>query len=117
MRYLFLLRHSPYGSTLAREALDMALACAAFDQQVQLVFINDGVFQLLQGQQTAAKHCRNIGKTLEALPLYDITEIYADARSVDERGLQHHELFAAASIVGSDTIKQLLSQADKVITL
>ena len=36
---LIVLRHSPYGSGLAKAALDTALATAAFDQAVDLLFI------------------------------------------------------------------------------
>lgn len=117
MRYLFLLRQSPYGSTLAREALDMALATAAFDQHVQLAFINDGVYQLMNEQKSDIKQRKNISKTLEALNLYDINEIYADAESIKDRGLDGANLFQQAQIVDTQTIKQLIQQADTVITL
>lgn len=117
MRYLFLLRQSPYSSSLAREALDMALATAAFDQHVQVAFINDGVFQLVNGQQADLEQRRNISKTLDALPLYDITDIFAEAESVQERGIQDNEIFKYAQIIDRLAIRNLIAQADKVITL
>lgn len=117
MQYLFLLRQSPYGSTLAREALDMALATAAFDQKVQLAFINDGVYQLVNSHKTEMRQCKNISKTLEALSLYDINEIYADAKSITERGLDRTDIFAQAQITDTQIINQLIQQADTVITL
>ncbi len=117
MRYLFLLRQTPYGSTLAREALDMALATAAFDQHVQLAFINDGVYQLMNDQKSEIKQRKNISKTLAALSLYDINDIYADAESIKERGLDSANLFQQAQIVDTQTIKQLIQKADTVITL
>jgi tRNA 2-thiouridine synthesizing protein C len=117
MRYLFLLRHSPYGSSMAREALDMALACAAFDQEVQLVFINDGVYQLLQHQQGQLKQKKNIAKTLDALSLYDINAIYADENSITCRHINKNNVFPAASIINQEHINRLITEADIVISL
>ena len=117
MRYLFLVRQSPYGSSLAREALDMALATAAFDQKVQLVFINDGVYQLLQNQQAESLGRKNIGKTLDVLPLYEISDIYADRASVAKRYLSEDALFNGAKVVDQTFINELVQQADKVMVL
>ena len=117
MRYLFLLRQTPYGSTLAREALDMALATAAFDQQVQLLFINDGVYQLINEQNSVTKKRKNISKTLAALELYDINEVYADASSIKERGININELFAPLKAIDKSAINTLIQQADIVINL
>ena len=117
MTYLFLMRQSPYGGTLARESLDMALATAAFDQNVQLIFMGDGVYQLIKEQQSEIKHRKNMSKTLSALSLYDINEIYADENSVNIRGLKPNELFSDTKFISSETIKKLLQQADKVMSL
>lgn len=117
MTYLFLLRQSPYGSTLAREALDMALATAAFDQKVQLVFLNDGVYQLLQDQQAELKQRKNISKTLLALELYEIEEVYADEQSIKERGLHTYQLAENIRYLNNEQISILIKQADAVMSL
>ena len=65
-------RHSPYGSSLARASLDVALAAAAFEQPVKLLFMGDGVLQLLPEQDSRAIGQKNIGRLLSSLPLYDI---------------------------------------------
>ncbi len=49
-KLLFISRHAPYGSSLARDALDAVLASSAYDQQLSLLFMDDGVFQLLKNQ-------------------------------------------------------------------
>ena len=41
---LFVVQHTPYGSSATQEALDAALATAAFEQNVQLFFSGDGVW-------------------------------------------------------------------------
>ena len=81
-RLLLLIRHSPYGSSLARASLDVALAAAAFDQPVTLLFAGDGVLQLLPEQDTHARGVKNIGCLLASLPLYGIEQVYVDAQAV-----------------------------------
>lgn len=80
-RLLLLIRHSPYGSSLARASLDVALAAAVFDQAVSLLFAGDGVLQLLPDQDSEAQGVRNLGKLLASLPLYDIEQVYVDAEA------------------------------------
>jgi tRNA 2-thiouridine synthesizing protein C len=79
---LLVLRHSPYGSSLAKAAVDVALATAAFSQAVDLLFLGDGVLQLLPGQDSRALGMKNVGRQLASLPLYDINRVYVDARAV-----------------------------------
>ena len=78
---LMILRHSPYGSSLAGASLDAALASAAFEQPVDLLFVGDGVLQLQNNQDSTAQGLRNQGKVLASLPLYDIERVYADAEA------------------------------------
>jgi tRNA 2-thiouridine synthesizing protein C len=63
--WLFLTTKSPWTSSNAAACLDMVMTAAIFDQKVQLAFCNDGVYQLLAGQngaacgmKTFAPHCR-----------------------------------------------------------
>lgn len=78
---LMIFRHSPYGSSLAGAALDAALASAAFEQPVDLLFLGDGVLQLQANQDSQAIGIRNKGKVLASLPLYDIERVYVDAEA------------------------------------
>jgi tRNA 2-thiouridine synthesizing protein C len=78
---LLVLRHSPYGSSLAKAAVDVALATAAFSQAVDLLFLGDGVLQLLPGQDSRALGMKNVGRQLASLPLYDINRVYVDAQA------------------------------------
>jgi tRNA 2-thiouridine synthesizing protein C len=79
---LIVLRHSPYGSSLAKASLDVALATAAFGQVVDLLFLGDGVLQLLPGRDSHRLGIKNIGRQLSSLPLYDINCVYVDAEAV-----------------------------------
>ena len=45
-KFLYVNRRAPHGTVYAHEALEVVLIGAAFDQDVSLAFIDDGVFQL-----------------------------------------------------------------------
>ena len=45
-KFLYINRRAPHGSIYAHEALEVVLIGAAFDQDVSLAFIDDGVYQL-----------------------------------------------------------------------
>ena len=81
------MRHSPYGSSIARASLDVALAAAAFELPISLLFAGDGVLQLQTGQDCAALGVKNLGRLLASLPLYDIEYAYADAEAARRYGL------------------------------
>ncbi len=78
---LAIIRHTPYGNSLARTAIDVSLANAAFDQPVELLFMGDGVLQLLPAQDTTALGRKNLARLLASLPLYGIEQVYADAEA------------------------------------
>ena len=49
-RLLFLLRQAPYAGSNALEALEAALVAGVFDQNVSVLFKDDGVWQLAKDQ-------------------------------------------------------------------
>lgn len=114
-RYLIIFRHPPYGESFAREALDVALAAAAFDQPVALLFFGDGVTQLLNAQNSHAINEKSLEKQLSALPLYDINTIYVDAHALQQRGFSLADLSLPAQPVGDSEINSLLASHDIVL--
>jgi tRNA 2-thiouridine synthesizing protein C len=75
-KILFISRHPPYSSSTAREALDALLAASAYDQDLSLLFMDDGVFQLLKEQDSSMLEQKNIAAILPVLSVYDIDNIY-----------------------------------------
>ena len=51
-KFMYVNRHAPHGTVYALEGLEVVLIGAAFEQEVSMAFIGDGVFQLKQGQDT-----------------------------------------------------------------
>ena len=114
-RFLIVCRRPPYGESYAREALDVGLAAAAFDQTIALLFLGDGVTQLLKAHDSAAIDEKSFEKQLSALPLYDINSIYVDAAALQQRGVTTADLSLPAQAVSAVEIAALLKAHDIVL--
>ncbi len=91
-RFLYVNRKAPYGTIYALESLEVVLIGAAFEQDVSLAFLDDGVFQLTRGQQTDELGVKNFSPTYKALGDYDVNKIYVERESLEARGLTLDDL-------------------------
>ncbi|MGP8122487.1 MAG: sulfurtransferase complex subunit TusC [Xanthobacteraceae bacterium] len=91
-KFLFVNRKAPYGTIYALESLEVVLIGAAFEQDVSLAFLDDGVFQLLDGQSTSGIGMKNFSKTYKALGDFEIRKLYVERESLEERGLNLENL-------------------------
>jgi tRNA 2-thiouridine synthesizing protein C len=91
-KFLYVNRKAPYGTIYALESLEVVLIGAAFDQNVSLAFIDDGVFQLAKGQDTKSLGVKNFSPTFRALGDYGVTKLYVEKESLSERGLTEDDL-------------------------
>jgi tRNA 2-thiouridine synthesizing protein C len=91
-KFLYVNRKPPHGSIYALESLEVVLIGAAFEQEVTLAFIDDGVYQLLQNQDSSAIGSKNFAPTYRALGDYDVNRIYVERESLELRGLVKEDL-------------------------
>ena len=91
-KFMYMNRKAPYGTVYALESLEVVLIAAAFEQDVSVVFADDGVYQLMKGQDTEGVGMKNFSPTYAALGDYDINKIYIDQESLEERGLSLDDL-------------------------
>jgi tRNA 2-thiouridine synthesizing protein C len=91
-KFLYVNRKAPYGTIYALESLEVVLIGAAFDQDVSLAFIDDGVFQIAKGQDTKGLGVKNFSPTFRALGDYGVTKLYVEKESLAERGLTEDDL-------------------------
>lgn len=113
----FISRSAPYGRDSANLCLDMALASAVFEQNVNYIFLDDGIFQLLKGQDGAAINSKTLGSALETLELYGIENVSVDKQSLSERGLTETDIINGIDLVDRSVIAKLLKQSDVVFNL
>lgn len=129
-KFLYVNRKAPYGTIYALESLEVVLIGAAFDQDVALVFMDDGVFQIKKDQNTEASGMKNFSPTYNALGDYDINKIYVEKESLDARGLTVDDLMdltyededddwaekPSIRVVSADEIRDLMEESDVVLS-
>jgi len=91
-KFMYVNRKAPYGTIYAWEALEVVLIGAAFEQDVSLAFVDDGVYQLIEDQDTSGLEMKNFSPTYSALGDYDVKKIYVEKESLEERGLSIDDL-------------------------
>lgn len=112
-RVLVICRSAAAGGPRAREAVDLALAFGAFDQQVSLLFSGDGVLNLMAGQ--SADGTRSMERLLGALPDYGITPLLADADALAVHGITRAALVPGCRILDEHGIAELNDTHDIVL--
>ncbi len=123
---MYLNRRSSFGTVYAIESLEVVLIAAAFEQDVSLAFIDDGVYQIVEGQETDGIGMKNFSKTFHALGDYDINKLYVSKESLEERGLSESDLMPlvyededddweekpSIRVVTNEELKAIMSEQD-----
>jgi tRNA 2-thiouridine synthesizing protein C len=129
-QFLYMNRKAPYGTVYALESLEVVLIGAAFEQDVRLLFMDDGVFQIVKGQDTAGIGMKNFSPTFGALGDYDVNKMYVCKQSLEERGLTVDDLLPltwedededwaekdSIILVDREEIKSLMTAADVLLS-
>jgi tRNA 2-thiouridine synthesizing protein C len=115
-KFLFVNRKAPYGSVYALEGLEVVLISAAFDQDVSLAFLDDGVYQLAKGQNTKAIETKNFSPTFRALEGYDIEKLYVERQSLEARGLSEGDLIVDVKVLDTAEMAALMDEMDVMIS-
>lgn len=124
--FMFLNRRAPYGTIYAWESLEVVLISAAFEQNVSLMFADDGVYELTKGQDTTGIGMKNFSATYRTLGDYEVRHMYVDKASLEARGLTADDLVQVewedweteesvdniVEIVDSEKVAELLAESD-----
>ena len=115
-KFLFVNRKAPYGTVYALESLEVVLIGAAFEQDVSLAFMDDGVYQLKKGHQTKGIGMKGFEKTYGALEDYDVTKLYVDQESMAARGLTPDDLCVPVEMMPRADLGKLMEEQDVVLS-
>jgi len=115
-KFLYVNRKAPYGTIYALESLEVVLIGAAFEQDVSLVFMDDGVFQITKGQDTADSDMKNFSPTYRALEMYDVEKLYVAKESLEARGLTEEDLIVDVELKTADEIRDLMEEQDVILS-
>ncbi len=115
-KFMFVNRKAPHGTIYALEGLEVVLISAAFEQDVSMAFIDDGVYELTKGQDTKALGQKNFSPTYRALEGYDIEKLYVDKKSLDERGLTEDDLLVDVQVLDTAEMAAMMDEQDVLIS-
>jgi tRNA 2-thiouridine synthesizing protein C len=129
-KFMYLNRKAPYGTIYAWEALEVVLIGAAFDQDVCVMFVDDGVYQLTRSQDTKGIGMKNFSPTFRTLGDYEVKRIFVDRASLEARGLTaddlveipfedfetEEEIDNIVEIVDSARVSELMNESDVVFS-
>lgn len=114
--FLIINRKAPYGSSAARDALDVALTISVFEQRLSLLFIEDGVLQLLPEHNAAAIGQKNLSANLAMLEMYDIDQLYVCSHALQQRGICPADIKLNITLLDQRGIAALIKQQDQVLS-
>jgi tRNA 2-thiouridine synthesizing protein C len=115
-KFLYVNRKAPYGTIYALESLEVVLISAAFDQDVSLAFLDDGVYQIMKGQHTKGIDVKNFSPTYRALEGYDIEKLYVDKESMEARGLKEEDFVVPVKVLNAADMADLMQSQDVVMS-
>ena len=129
-KFMYVNRKAPYGTIYAWESLEVILIGAAFEQNVTMAFVDDGVFQIAKGHDTSELGIKNFSPTYSALGDYDINKIYVEKESLEARGLTVDDLMKltwedededwaekdSIRVVSSKELAEIMDQQDVVLS-
>jgi len=128
-KFLYINRKAPHGTVYALESLEVVLIAAAFEQDVSLAFIDDGVYQLMRNQDTSQIGVKNFTPTYRALGDYEVNKIYVERESLEARGLSQDDLMPltwedededwaekdSIHVISSQEMADILEQQDVIL--
>jgi len=115
-KFMFVNRKPPYGTIHALESLEVVLIAATFDQDVSLAFLDDGVYQLIKGQNSKGIGIKNFSPTYRALEGYDVEKLYVERESLEARGLAATDLLVPVEVLSSAEMAELMVAQDVILS-
>lgn len=114
-KIMFIMRKAPHGSIYSYEGLETVLITAAYEQDMTMAFVGDGVFALVKGQDTSSIGIKGFIKTYGALEDYDVNKIYVDRQSMEERGLTLDDFAIPVEVKQAEEIAALMEEQHATI--
>ena len=115
-KFMFVNRKAPFGTIYPLESLEVVLIAATFDQDVSLVFIDDGVYELVKGQNSKGIGIKNHSPTYRALDGYDVEKLFVERESMQARGLTEADLLVPVEVLSSAAMADLMVEQDVILS-
>lgn len=117
-KIMFTVRKAPHGQVYVYEGLEVKLIMAAYDADISVVFMDDGVFALQDGQNTTELGTKGFAATYGVLVDYEISKVFVDRKSMEDRGMTEDDLL----VIGEDEdteedIKPKVVEAEEIAAM
>jgi tRNA 2-thiouridine synthesizing protein C len=109
------MRKAPYGSFYTFEGLATMLVMGAYEIEISVAFLDDGVYAIVKGQDPSRLDIKPLGKTFPALPDFNVEKLYVCRESLEERGLAVEDLVLTPEVLERAAIGQLIAEQDAVL--
>ena len=114
-KFMYVNRRAPHGTVYALESLEVVLIGAAFEQDVSMAFMDDGVFQLKRGQHPGVLGLKDFSRTFRALEDFEVRAVYVERESLEARGLGEADLLVPVTVVDAERLGEIMEEHDVVL--
>ncbi|MBU6996132.1 MAG: sulfurtransferase complex subunit TusC [Theionarchaea archaeon] len=110
-------RQAPYGTSFAGEGVRALSALLAFGISTAVLFMDDGVFVLVKGQDPSVLDMKSIGEGVRMLKENGLDRVLVCRESLKERGIDEKDLLdTTLAVVDKKEVSRLLRSCDSVLT-
>ena len=114
-KFLFVQTQPPHGSINGQEGLDAVLMGSAFTE-CAVLFLDDGIYQILSDQQTGPLNSKDYSVTYLALADYGVNNIYCCQTHLNERSLSTKDLILPVQALPEASIRRLFDEYDVILS-
>ena len=116
-KILIIHTQSSLNSLSGKEALDLSLIFGAYEQEVSVLFYNQGVSQVIAHQDPELIKQKDYISTIKALDIYDIENVFVSESCLEELNLSNNEILPDVRRIGLDVISDLKANSDHVYVI
>ena len=113
-KYLFMLTKAAHSGCYLQETLDVILTVAAFDQQVAILLVDEGIFTINRYQHAARHGVKDVSAIFSALEIYDVRDIYVEVESIQHFGVDTLDESFNYQLINRQDINGLLDTFDVI---
>lgn len=115
-KWLYVISQAPYSNAHGQEALDAILIGASFEQEVSVLFVHDGVFQIKSGQGGGPSKIKQFTKAYKALVDFGVENIFVHELSLLARGVTKDDLTIEAQLLNASELSLIMAMQNRVFT-
>jgi tRNA 2-thiouridine synthesizing protein C len=114
-KVVVMLRKAPYGSVYTAEAFRTIMGIAVFELDICVVFVDDGVYALLKGQNPEKLDMKPLGEGFPMLSEFNVNRFVVHDQSLADRGLTADDLVVDVELADSAQISKIFEEYGKVL--